>query len=78
VSVSDSLPLSTVLTFLSRQHCYVTGGSAGLGLALALILARKGAHVTIVARGEQRLKDALEKLEVHPIVFFFSAVKAQP
>ncbi|KAG5638196.1 hypothetical protein H0H81_001293 [Sphagnurus paluster] len=45
------------------KHCYVTGGSAGLGLSLAIILAKKGADVSIVARNEERLQNALEQLE---------------
>ncbi|KAK7677373.1 hypothetical protein QCA50_019704 [Cerrena zonata] len=44
-------------------HCLVTGGSAGTGLALAILLAKKGASVSIVARNEERLKDALQKIE---------------
>ncbi|TFK55967.1 oxidoreductase [Heliocybe sulcata] len=45
------------------QHCYVTGGSAGLGLSLAILLTRKGADVSIVARDEERLQKALELME---------------
>jgi len=45
------------------RHCYVTGGSAGLGLSLAVLLAKKGAHVSIVARDEGRLKEALQQME---------------
>ncbi|EIM88327.1 oxidoreductase [Stereum hirsutum FP-91666 SS1] len=45
------------------RHCYVTGGSAGLGLALAILLTKKGADVSIVARNEEQLEKALEKLE---------------
>ncbi|KAI0648818.1 oxidoreductase [Trametes meyenii] len=45
------------------RHCFVTGGSSGTGLALAVILARRGANVSIVARDEARLKKALETLE---------------
>ncbi|KAJ8088177.1 3-dehydrosphinganine reductase [Marasmius tenuissimus] len=45
------------------QHCYVTGGSAGLGLALAVLLAKNGAHVSIVARDKEKLKAALEEVE---------------
>ncbi|KII95145.1 hypothetical protein PLICRDRAFT_33979 [Plicaturopsis crispa FD-325 SS-3] len=44
-------------------HCYVTGGSAGLGLALAIQLTKGGADVSIVARNEERLQKALEELE---------------
>ncbi|TFK75849.1 oxidoreductase [Pluteus cervinus] len=45
------------------KHCYVTGGSTGLGLYLAILLVKKGAHVSIVARNEERLQKALEELE---------------
>lgn len=45
------------------KHCYVTGGSAGLGLALAILLTRKGADVSIVARHKGRLGKALELME---------------
>ena len=46
------------------QHCYVTGGSSGLGLALAVRLARNGAHVSIVARDQGKLNNALAEIEV--------------
>jgi hypothetical protein len=46
------------------QHCYVTGGSTGLGLALSVLLAQQGADVSIVARNENNLKAAIEKLTV--------------
>ncbi|EPS98254.1 hypothetical protein FOMPIDRAFT_1126929 [Fomitopsis schrenkii] len=45
------------------RHCFITGGSSGLGLSLAVLLVRKGANVSIVARNEERLKKALETLE---------------
>ncbi|KAI0759590.1 oxidoreductase [Trametes elegans] len=45
------------------RHCLVTGGSSGTGLALAVILAKRGAHVSIVARNKERLEKALEVLE---------------
>ncbi|KAF7304349.1 Protein kinase domain-containing protein [Mycena chlorophos] len=44
-------------------HCYVTGGSSGMGLALAVLLTRRGAHVSIVARDQKKLDDALADLE---------------
>ncbi|KAJ2562634.1 3-dehydrosphinganine reductase [Coemansia sp. RSA 1822] len=44
------------------KHCYVTGGSQGLGKSLACELARRGAHVTIVARREAVLKAALAEI----------------
>jgi NADPH:quinone reductase-like Zn-dependent oxidoreductase len=46
------------------QHCLVTGGSAGLGLGLAVLLAKRGAHVSIVARNQERLDKALKEVEV--------------
>ncbi|KAF8655302.1 hypothetical protein AX16_003199 [Volvariella volvacea WC 439] len=45
------------------RHCYVTGGSAGLGLSLAILLTKMGAHVSIIARNEERLERALEEME---------------
>ncbi|KAF8529180.1 hypothetical protein BU17DRAFT_73355 [Hysterangium stoloniferum] len=46
-----------------NKHCYVTGGSSGTGLALAILLTKKGAHVSIVARDESKLGKALEAME---------------
>ncbi|KAF9256828.1 oxidoreductase [Marasmius fiardii PR-910] len=37
-------------------HCYVTG-------SFAILLAKKGAHVSIVARDKEKLRTALEELE---------------
>lgn len=45
------------------KHCYVTGGSAGLGLALAIELTKRGAHVSIVARNQEKLDNALKDME---------------
>ncbi|KAK0451204.1 oxidoreductase [Desarmillaria tabescens] len=45
------------------KHCYVTGGSQGLGLAVALLLVKLGADVSIVARNEQKLRNALVEME---------------
>ncbi|KAF8484877.1 oxidoreductase [Russula ochroleuca] len=49
----------------SGRHCYVTGGSSGLGLALAILLTKRGADVSIVARNEENLQKALTQLEAH-------------
>ncbi|KAH9933625.1 oxidoreductase [Epithele typhae] len=45
------------------KHCFVTGGSSGAGFALAQLLVREGAHVSIVARNQARLDEALAELE---------------
>ncbi|KAH9180051.1 oxidoreductase [Lactarius sanguifluus] len=75
VSLAIVLPfISTVIvvvySVLSRprwdprgRHCYITGGSTGLGLALAILLTKRGADVSIVARNEETLKKAMAQLE---------------
>nr|CRX79070.1 hypothetical protein ls5930a1_00105 [Leucosporidium scottii] len=45
------------------KHCYIGGGSEGLGLALACQLADRGAHVSIVSRSQAKLDKALAELE---------------
>jgi 3-dehydrosphinganine reductase len=42
----------------------VTGGSSGTGAALAVLLAKQGAHVSIVARNEERLAQVTQEMEV--------------
>lgn len=46
------------------KHCFITGGSTGLGKALAIELIKKGANVTIVARRQSELDKAAKELEV--------------
>lgn len=41
---------------------FITGGSRGLGLALALEYARRGAHVAICARDAQALEAAVQRI----------------
>ncbi len=50
--------------FLQGQHAVVTGGGSGIGLAIASVLQKHGARVTLMGRGEQRLAAAAEKLGV--------------
>ncbi|KAH9821517.1 hypothetical protein DFH28DRAFT_1078867 [Melampsora americana] len=47
------------------KHCYIGGGSQGLGLSLACLLARKGSHVTIVSRSQKKLDEALAVIETN-------------
>ena len=44
---------------LKGKVCLVTGGSSGIGAATALTLARKGAHVAVVARKAIPMPDEL-------------------
>jgi 3-oxoacyl-[acyl-carrier protein] reductase len=45
----------------------VTGGSAGIGLALARMLREEGHDVTLVARRPEPLEDAAKELEAHAV-----------
>lgn len=45
------------------KRALITGGSSGIGLALAKHLAADGAHVTILARQPEQLKQAVDELE---------------
>jgi 3-dehydrosphinganine reductase len=45
------------------KHCFVTGGSQGLGLELSKLLVQQGAHVSIVARDKIKLDAAICELE---------------
>lgn len=47
---------------LDGRTAVVTGGSSGIGRAIAEALARAGAEVTVVARREQELKATVEEL----------------
>ena len=54
---------------LSNAVAIVTGSSRGLGLASALALVQEGCRVTVCARGEARLYDAvteLQRVAIHP------------
>jgi NAD(P)-dependent dehydrogenase (short-subunit alcohol dehydrogenase family) len=50
------------MSYWKDKVALVTGGSAGLGLALASELARRGARVAIAARNEQALAQAAAEL----------------
>jgi len=45
------------------KHAIVTGGSSGIGLATARLLAQGGAHVSIIARTQSALDETLAELD---------------
>jgi 3-dehydrosphinganine reductase len=45
------------------QHVIITGGSSGIGQAMAHLLAERGAHVSIIARRQELLDETLVELE---------------
>lgn len=49
------------------KHVFVTGGTQGLGLALAKKYAAQGAKVTIVARTQSALDAAKKEIEVRVV-----------
>jgi 3-dehydrosphinganine reductase len=51
------------VTTLTGRHAIVTGGSSGIGLATAQLLAERGARVSLVARDEPRLDEAARAVE---------------
>jgi NAD(P)-dependent dehydrogenase (short-subunit alcohol dehydrogenase family) len=47
---------------LRGRVAVVTGGSSGIGRAIALALGQAGAAIVVIARGEQNLRDAVAEL----------------
>lgn len=48
---------------LSNKRALVGGASSGIGFAIAEVLASAGASVVLVSRSEERLRDAVAKLD---------------
>jgi len=53
---------------LASKHALVTGGSRGIGAAIARMLRAHGANVTITGRDEKRLKQAAHDLRAAYVV----------
>jgi 3-dehydrosphinganine reductase len=51
--------------FFRNKKVLITGGSSGIGLAIAKLLAREGAHLWLMARRKYLLEQALEELKSH-------------
>ncbi len=52
---------------LKNSTALITGGSAGIGRAIAQTLANAGARVAITGRDQRRLNETAKALGVHPI-----------
>jgi 3-oxoacyl-[acyl-carrier protein] reductase len=52
---------------LKDSTALITGGSSGIGYAIAHTLIQSGARVAITGRDERKLKEAADALEAHPI-----------
>jgi len=52
---------------LTNAVALITGGSSGIGRAIAQSLAASGARVAITGRDERRLAEAAREMGVHPI-----------
>ena len=49
-------------TLIVKSWALVTGGSDGIGLAMAKKLAKEGFNIVIVARSEKKIKEKLEEI----------------
>jgi NAD(P)-dependent dehydrogenase (short-subunit alcohol dehydrogenase family) len=49
---------------LNGKVALITGGSRGLGKAMALALAKEGAHLALIARDETKLKTTIDEIRL--------------
>lgn len=55
------------MQLLKRKSAIITGGTAGIGKAIALLYAQNGADVAIFGTNPQRAEQTLKELEAHRI-----------
>lgn len=60
--VSIDLILNSRSKSLKKKHVVITGGSSGIGKAVAIQAVNRGAHVTILARDKIKLKAAEQEI----------------
>lgn len=53
----------TDLIHMEGKHVLITGASSGIGQQTAIILSELGAHVSIIGRNEERLKQTMSMLK---------------
>ena len=58
-----TMPDKGLTEFMDEKTVAITGATSGLGLAAACELARLGARLVLIGRGEQRLTSAQEEIE---------------
>lgn len=60
--IRDLADAHTAQPSLSGKRAVITGGTTGIGRAIAVLLAAEGARVFVCGRDEQHLADALERI----------------
>lgn len=50
------------MNFYQNKTVFITGGSAGIGLAVAKAMAAQGGHVVLFARNHEKLKSAADEI----------------
>lgn len=76
-------PFRSKIRSYYNKTVFITGGSSGIGLEIAALLIRKGAHVILMARGAQKLNEAMARLKLikqshHQVTAVFPMDVADP